>query len=148
MKKVCSQWFSETIRDTMKQMGREKTRPQVIAISAKRTIKEHPECKRYLQRPQTKIALDEKHWIVWSSKSFRLHRSQPCTIRIFFSKRKPYPTTTTWKKTLRTILQERLGVSSLRFETPKEKDNYLEIPIHNPSLILSILNHRVANFID
>lgn len=146
MKNTCSQWFSETIRDTMKEMGREKSRPQVIAISAKRTIKKHPECKRYLDRPQTRIALDEKHWIVWSSKSFRLYRSQPCAIRIFFSKRKP--SSTTWKKTLRTILQERLGISYIRFGTPQEKDNYLEIPIHDPTLILSILNHRVANFLD
>lgn len=148
MKKTeCSQWFSETIRDTMKEMGHEKSRPQVIAISAKRTIKNHPSCKRYLDRPQERIQLDDKHWILWSSKSFRLHRDQPCALRIFFSKRKPH--STMWKKNLQKIIKERLGVSLGRVGMmPMEQENYLEIPLENPKLILSILNHRVANFLD
>lgn len=145
-KKKCSLLFSETIRNTMKEMGAEKTRPQVIAISAKRTIKNYPECKKYLDRPQEKITLDDKHWIMWSSKSFRLYRSQPCSIRIFFSKRKP--SSTMWKKTLRAILKERLQVIPKLGTSIQEKENYLEIPITDPKLILTILHHRVANFLD
>lgn len=145
-KKKCSQFFSETIRNTMKEMGAEKTRPQVIAISAKRTIKTHPECKKYLDRPQEKIKLDEKYWILWSSKSFRLYRSKPCSIRIFFSKRKP--PSTIWKNTLRKVLKERLQLIPRLGDSIQEQENYLEIPITDPKLILSLLNHRVANFLD
>lgn len=145
-KKKCSTFFSQKIRDTMKQMGAEKSRPQVIAISAKRTIKNHPECKRYLDRPQQKIKLDEKHWVVWSSKSFRLHRSQPCSIRIFFSKKAP--PSSTWKSSLKNLLHEKLGISIGKLGKEHEKDNYLEIIVDNPKLILSLLNHRVAGFLD
>lgn len=146
-KKTCSALFSETIRKTMKEMGAEKSRPQVIAISAKRTIKEHPKCKRYLERKQERIALDGKHWVVWSSKSFRLHRSKPCSIRVFFSK-KGTPTSG-WKKHLKQLLRERLGLTA-RFGTEKvgNGDNYIEIVITDPKLILSLLNHRVAGFLD
>jgi len=145
-KKKCSAFFSKTIRDTMKEMGAEKSRPQVIAISAKRTIKNHPECKKYLDRPQQKIKLDEKHWIIWSSKSFRLHRSQPCSIRIFFSKKAP--PSSKWKSSLKTILNEKLGIPIGKMGKEQEKENYLEIIVDNPKLILSLLNHRVAGFLD
>jgi hypothetical protein len=129
----------------MGEMGREKTRPQVIAISAKRTIRDHPTCRRFLDRPQERVALDDKHWVVWSSKSFRLYRSQPCTLRIFFSKR--MPPSSAWKKNLSTLLRERLGVAfSPRGVVGKE--NYLEVPLPNPRLVLAVLNHRVANFLD
>lgn len=144
-KQKCSQWFSETIRETMKEMGREKSRPQVIAISAKRTMKEHPECKRFLDRPQQKIKLDEKHWIVWSSKSFRLYRSSPSSLRVFFLKRAS--PSMQWKQALRQLFHERLGIS-LPVSSVTVQDNFLEIPINNPKLILSILKHRVANFLD
>jgi hypothetical protein len=130
----------------MEEMGAEKSRPQVIAISAKRTIKNHPECKKYLDRPQQKIKLDEKHWIIWSSKSFRLHRSQPCSIRIFFSKKAP--PSTKWKSSLKTILNEKLGIPIGKMGKEQEKDNYLEIIVDNPKLILALLNHRVAGFLD
>lgn len=145
-KKRCSSFFSETIRNTMEEMGSEKTRPQVIAISAKRTIKNHPECKKYLDRPQQKVRLDDKHWIVWSSKSFRLHRSKPCSIRIFFSKKAP--PSSIWRLNLKKVLQERLGVSVVRLGGEQEKDNYLEVVVSDPKLLMSILNHRVANFLD
>lgn len=145
MKRKCSEWFSETIRETMKEMGREKSRPQVIAISAKRTMKNHPQCKRYLDRPQQKITLDDKHWIVWSSKSFRLYRSSPSSIRIFFLKRAS--PSTQWKQTLRHLLQDRFGIS-VPLSSVTVHDNFLEIPLHNPKVILSILKHRVANFLD
>lgn len=132
----------------MEEMGKEKTRPQVIAISARRTIGEHPECKRYLQRKQERIPLDDRHWIIWSSKSFRLHRSKPCSIRVFFSKRKP--PSSQWKKTLKAIIQDRLGVAiSLKnVVVPEKDDNFIEISIENPRFILSLLNHRVAGFLD
>lgn len=148
MKKKCSQWFSNTIRDTMKEMGKQKSRPQVIAISAKRTIKDHPECKRYLDRPQEKIVLDDKHWVFWSSKSFRLYRGRPCAIRIFFSKRAE--PTSQWKKTLPSLLRGRLGLSSLKKfpDAHAISDDYLEIPLSDPNLILALLHHRVANFLD
>lgn len=146
-KKKCSKWFSETIRDTMKEMGAEKTRPQVIAISAKRTIADHPGCKRYLDRPQQKIRLDGKHWIVWSSKSFRLHRSPShSTIRVFFLKKSP--PSTTWKPKLKKILQERLDLSSVKLGKEKKTDEYLEIVMTDPKLILALLQNRVANFLD
>jgi hypothetical protein len=145
-KKTCSALFSETIRKTMKQMGAEKSRPQVIAISAKRTIKEHPGCKRYLERKQERIALDEKHWVVWSSKSFRLHRSKPCSIRVFFSKKAP--PTSAWKKHLKQLLQERLGLTARIGKENVGEDNYVEVVITDPKLILSLLNHRVAGFLD
>lgn len=147
-KKKCNQFFSATIRDTMKEMGAEKTRPQVIAISAKRTIQNHPECKKYLDRPQEKIMLDENHWIFWSSKSFRLYRSQPCSLRIFFSKRKISTKTTTWKKTLRSLLQDRLHIVPRLGKTVEEKDGYWNIPLTDPTLILTLLHQRVANFLD
>jgi hypothetical protein len=146
-KKTCSALFSETIRKTMKEMGAEKSRPQVIAISAKRTIKEHPGCKRYLERKQERVPLDEKHWVVWSSKSFRLHRSKPCSIRVFFSKKATTPTTTTWKKNLKKLLQERLGLMA-RLGEDTTKEDYIEVLMTDPSLILSLLNHRVAGFLD
>lgn len=146
-KKTCSALFSETIRKTMKQMGAEKSRPQVIAISAKRTIKEHPGCKRFLERKQERIALDEKHWVVWSSKSFRLHRSQPCSIRVFFSKK--VAPTNAWKTNLRKLIQERLGLTArIGKESGNGGDNYVEVVITDPKLILSLLNHRVAGFLD
>lgn len=144
-KKKCSALFSETIRKTMEEMGSQKSRPQVIAISAKRTIKTHPECKRYLDRPQERIPLDEKHWIFWSSKSFRLHRSKPCSIRIFY--RKKTPPSNVWKKTLKQVLQERLRLIP-RFGKETHDDNYIEIIMTDPTLILSLLNHRVAGFLD
>ena len=144
-KKICSALFSETIRKTMKEMGAEKSRPQVVAISAKRTIKEHPGCKRYLERKQEKIALDEKHWVVWSSKSFRLHRSKPCSIRVFFSK-KAAPTST-WRKNLKKLFQDRLGLTA-RIGKERTEENYIEVLISDPTLILSLLNHRVAGFLD
>jgi len=146
LKKRCLAFFSGTIRETMKEMGAEKSRPQVIAISAKRTIKDHPECKRYLDRPQQKIKLDEKHWVVWSSKSFRLYRSQPCSIRVFFSKKAP--PSLAWKSGLKKLLHEKLGIPVGKLGKEQEKENYLEIPIDNPKLILSLLNHRVAGFLD
>lgn len=147
-KKTCSALFSETIRKTMKEMGAEKSRPQVIAISAKRTIKEYPKCKRFLERKQERITLDGKHWVVWSSKSFRLYRSKPCSIRVFFSK-KATPTSA-WKSTLKQLLRERLGLSSAQIGKEKQQtgDNYLEVIIDDPKLILSLLNHRVAGFLD
>lgn len=146
-KKTCSALFSQTIRKTMKEMGAEKSRPQVIAISAKRTIKEHPKCRRYLERKQERITLDEKHWVVWSSKSFRLHRSKPCAIRVFF--RKKATPTTAWKTALKQLLRERLGLTA-RFGTEiiGDENNYIEIVISDPKLILSLLNHRVAGFLD
>lgn len=143
-KKECSALFSDTIRKTMKEMGAEKSRPQVIAISAKRTIKDHPGCKRFLDRPQQKIELGGNHWVVWSSKSFRLHRSQPCSIRIFFKKNGE----SVWKSNLKKILKERLGVSVVRFGPENIEKNYIEIVIADPELILSLLNHRVAGFLD
>lgn len=145
-KKKCSALFSETIRKTMKQMGAEKSRPQVIAISAKRTIKDHPECKRYLDRPQERIPLDEKHWVVWSSKSFRLHRSKPCSIRVFFSK-KAAPSHG-WKQNLKQLLRERLGLTPRLGKQSGGGENYIELVITDPTLILSLLNHRVAGFLD
>lgn len=146
-KKTCSALFSETIRKTMKEMGAEKSRPQVIAISAKRTINENPKCKRFLERKQERITLDGKHWVVWSSKSFRLHRSKPCSIRVFFSK-KATPTSA-WKSTLKQLLRQRLGLSSAQIGKEKQTgDNYLEVIIDDPKLILSLLNHRVAGFLD
>lgn len=146
LKKKCSTFFSETIRKTMEEMGAEKSRPQVIAISAKRAIKEHPECRRFLERKQERIDLDEKHWIFWSSKSFRLHRSKPCTIRIFFSKKAP--PSHTWKKILKQILHDRLALTTQLAKETLTGDNYLEIVLTNPKLILSLLNHRVAGFLD
>jgi len=145
-KKKCSALFSETIRDTMKEMGAEKSRPQVIAISAKRTIKDHPECKRYLDRPQERIPLDEKHWVVWSSKSFRLHRSKPCSIRVFFSKKAPV--SYVWKTSLKRLLKERLGGTPRLGKQSGGGDNFVEVIITDPTLILSLLNHRVAGFLD
>lgn len=145
-KKTCSALFSETIRKTMKEMGAEKSRPQVIAISAKRTIKEHPKCKRYLERKQERIALDGKHWVVWSSKSFRLYRSKPCSIRVFFSKKAT--ATTAWKSILKQLLRERLGLTAQLGKESLAGDNFVEIIITDPKLILSLLNHRVASFLD
>lgn len=146
-KKECSYLFSQTIRKTMKAMGAEKSRPQVIAISAKRTIQEHPGCKRFLDRPQERIPLDAKHWVVWSSKSFRLHRSEPCSIRVFF--RKNAPPSRAWKPTLKRILRERLGLTTLRLgKETRAGENYLEVAVADPRLILSLLNHRVAGFLD
>lgn len=144
-KETCTSWFSETIRETTKKMGAEKTRPQIIAISAKRTIKMHPECKRYLERRQERIWLDEGHWIYWSSKSFRLYRESPCAIRVFFSKRKP--PSSQWKKSLREVIHDRLGVV-FRIKKEESKDNYMEIPMDNARLIMSLLSHRVAGFLD
>jgi len=145
MKKTeCSALFSETIRKTTKEMGREKSRPQVIAISAKRTIKDHPGCRKFLDRPHEKIQLDDSHWIVWSSKSFRLHRSKPCSLRIFFKK----SATATWKPHLKKVLKERLGVNVVRLGTEKRADNYIEVIVNDPKLVLAMLNHRVAGFLD
>ena len=128
-------------------MGAQKSRPQVIAISAKRTIKEHPGCKRYLERKQERITLDGKHWVVWSSKSFRLHRSQPCSIRVFYSKKAP--PSSVWKKNLKHLLQERLGLTvRIGKESVDGGDNFVEVIITDPKLILSLLNHRVAGFLD
>ena len=149
-KKSCSALFSETIRKTMKEMGAEKSRPQVIAISAKRTIKDHPGCKRFLERKQERIALDGKHWVVWSSKSFRLHRSKPCSVRVFFSK-KAAPTGNRWRTGLKKLLSKRLGLTAAQIgkETASGGDNnYVEVVITDPKLILSLLNHRVAGFLD
>ena len=147
-KKQCNAWFSETIRKNFKEVGKEKTRPQVIAISAKETIRNHPECKRYLDRPQKKIVLDDKHWIFWSSKSFRMHRNKPCSLRIFFSK-KALPSNK-WKSALRTLFQQKWGIAT-RWPNSFAEDgttNYIEMEIQNPKLILSILTDRVASFLD
>lgn len=156
-KKKCSALFSETIRQTMKEMGGQKTRPQVIAISAKRTISNHPECRKFLERPQQKIRLDDTHWIIWSSKSFRLHRSKPCSIRIFFNKKAPTPSSNNkWKTQLKHILQEKIGICP-RFgkdaiiptnNSSGSSNNYMEIVITDPNLILALLNKRVAGFLD
>ena len=145
MKTKCSQWFSETIRKTMKEMGSQKTKPQVIAISAKRTIVEHPTCKKQLERPQERIPLDDKYWIVWSSKSLRLFRSKPCVVRVFFSKRQPE--TLGWKKKLESILQERIHVAP-QLGKAQPFDDYLELEIKNPRFILALLYDRAANFLD
>lgn len=148
-KKACSALFSETIRKTMKEMGAEKSRPQVIAISAKRTIEQHPGCRKYLERPQQKVELDPKHWVVWSSKSFRMHRSKPSSIRIFFRKTAPPTARTAWRASLKRLLGERLGLATVRLgKESGTKENYLEIVMTDPKLVLSLLNHRVAGFLD
>lgn len=144
-KTKCSTCFSETIRKTMKEMGSEKSKPQVIAISAKRTIDEHPSCRKQLERPQERIPIDEKYWIVWSSKSLRLFRSKPCVVRVFFSKRQPE--TSGWRKKLQTILQERIHVAP-HLGSPQQFDDYIELEIKNPRFLLALLYDRVANFLD
>ena len=145
MKTKCSQWFSETIRKTMKEMGSEKSKPQVIAISAKRTVDNHPQCRKELERPQERIQLDEKYWIVWSSKSLRLFRSKPCVVRVFFSKRRPE--TSGWKKKLQSVLQERIHVAP-QLGQAQPFDDYIELEIKNPRFLLALLYDRVANFLD
>ena len=150
-KKLCSQLFSQTIKTNMRKMGSEKSRPQVIAISAKDTIRSHPKCKKYLDRPQEKISLSDKHWIYWFSKSFRIYHDKPSCIRVFFYRR--VQPTHLWKQELRRVLKEKLGLTTL--DVPKQtitsetnSNNYFEIPLQNPKTILTILNKRVANFLD
>lgn len=149
-KKQCNKWFSETIRENMIAMGKEKTRPQIIAISAKKTMVAHPECTKYLYRPLQKIQLDEKHWIFWSSKSIRLYRNKPCVIRIFFSKRQPL--TLQWKKVLQSLIFDKTGVhprfSTTNISYSNDDGNFFEIPITNPKIILALLSNRVASFLD
>lgn len=147
-KQQCAKLFSATIRDTMKEMGAEKTRPQVIAISAKRAIKKNPGCAKHLARPQERVWLDDdkKHYVVWSSKSFRLYRGQPCVLRVFSLKRGG--SSTAWKASLRALLEDRLGVQTRTMPIVGRGDNYVELALDNPKLILAVLNKRVAGFLD
>ena len=152
MKSNCQRHFSEKIRTLMTKMKGEKTRPQIIAISAKQTIREHPECAPYLERPkkekEERVMLSPRYYILMSSKSFRLYHDRPSVIRVFFLRREPEDKR--WKKALRDFIIERFRVAiPLRDPTIQNGDNFVEIDISScPDLLFQIMRSRVATFLD
>lgn len=147
MEKKCRGYFSLKIGENMRKMGKEKTRPQVIAISAKDTVDEHPECKRFLSRPKEKVELKPGIFLHLSSKSFRLYRNKPCYIRIFFLQKAVDDGK--WQTPLRKVILEKFGARLPRVLKVNESGKgYLEILLDNPQLMVEIIKKRVANFLD
>lgn len=150
MEKTCRGYFSLKIGENMRKMGKEKTRPQVIAISARDTVAEHPECKRILQKPKEKSELLSGIFVEMSSKSFRLHRNKPCSLRIFFLKDgKEGVSKGKWMIPLRRVMQEKFGARlPRRIPVISDGKGYIEVPLDDAHLILEIIRRRIANFLD
>lgn len=151
MKKACQERFSEKIRELMKRYGHEKTRPQIIAISARETMENHPECRRFLSRPPKKtqrIQLTPKYHIFLSSKSFRILHDSPSYLRVFFVLRQPDDTR--WKSKLALTLRHIFGICPSDLNTVIGRGtNYIDLDVSSsPAFLFHVLHSRVANFLD
>lgn len=144
--KKCRQIFSTKIGENMRKMRHEKTRPQIIAISARETVSEYSQCKRFLDRPKERIELVHGFFIYMSSKSFRLYRSKPCCIRIFFNKSADLESSSWWK-ILKQLIMERFHIV-IKKKPIVNYEKYIEMVIEPPALIIEILRKRIANFLD
>lgn len=148
-KQKCSALFSETIRQTMKEMGGRKHDHKSLPSAQNAPLKTTLIVENFWKDHNKRSV-----WMIHIG-SYGHQKVSGCTApnRIFFNKKAP-TSTNKWKTQLKHTLQEKIGVSP-RFgkdirgsSSSSSNNNYMEIVITDPKLILALLNKRVAGFLD